>query len=535
MNNIQNKLQNFNESDFSKILYDFGFTSEEIKDFIIEQFINYFQNKNRLENNTIDNLTTSWFSYLSIQRDFKETIIYLETILDIYNSAKFNNHMQAFEAYVKWLPDFSQSITRFWGIYFGQKKLEELADEDYLTEITQLIGQSIEGVAKPFLQFTLFLNRLKRNKAVNIDDVKNKDLGVIIDELINTSKLNEALIFNNIRLNQWRNIAYHHNTKFIGGKMIFYLKRNDIIEEFETNREELKQVARSLQNLFKLIRIAETIFFLDNKNEIQKLITPSDLSQINLRKESELINLYTAIGSQGFNISFLEYDENLAEMNLTDLESYSDVIKKGIHSSQFLYHLWLLTNSKKLKVNYFLQNGTKFFSSEVNSSDFEKDVDNDIPFEELMKNVKFTYINTEIKQNVDPFEEFIFSEEIINSQQFYSQLGEKISVEDFSKKFTLSTLCNYLALKEEGAEGLKINIGNNGSTVISEKSNSFLLMVPAQISSKTLQTKLIELMNKIIQLYEKNLLKIEIVQMAKENNNYYEKIALIKERKKNVN
>lgn len=530
--NFQEKLKNFNQSNLSKTLYEFGITPESMKDLIIEQFYDYFENKEQLNKKTIENLTTIWFSYLSIQKEFKSSLIYISHILEIYNSAKNNNCKDTYNAYAQWFPEFSQSTTRFWSIYFGQKKFDELSNEDYLSEIIQLIGQSIEGVAKPFLQFTLCLNRIKRNKNINITEIKNKDLGVIIDELISTSELSNILVINNLRLNQWRNIAYHHNTKIVNSKMYYYIKRNNTIEDFEISRSELKCIVKKIQNIFKIIRIAETIFFVDNQEGIQKEINDSDTTQVNLRKEAELLNFYNTINSQGFNVTDLEYDQNVATLKLVDLERYSDIIKKAIHSSQFLYNLWILTSSKKLKVDYYLFKGDKFFSSEISSKDFEKSSLENIPFYELMKGVKFTYLNKAIKQNINPFENLKLSDEINETiQQFYSQKGKKITIIEFIRQFTLSVFCNYLALEAEGFTYIKINIGSDGSMTIAKTPFSIVLFVSAKIKNKALQKLITEILNNTIKCYESNLLELSIVNEAKENNNYYDKITHIKDQK----
>lgn len=534
MKNFQDKLQDFNKTNFSGLFYEFGFTPNDLRYLIVEEFEDYFQNKNNLKRYAINDLVTIWFSFLTIKRDYNDTIKYITIILEIYNSAKDINKELVFNAYAKWLLDFTQSITRFWSFYNGQKEYDELCDEDYLSEILQLIGQAIEGTAKPYLQFTLYLNRIKRRRQSEIEDIKSKDLGSIIDELITTSELNEALIIHNIRLNQWRNIAYHHNSKIVDGKMFYYLKRNGIVEEYEITREELRDIIRSINNLFKLIRIAETIFFVDNYEEIEAKIRLSDISQINQRKEAELVNFNYSISSQGFNVTNLEYDENNAKLDLIDLESYSDITKKAIHSSQFLYNLWLLTESKHLMVNYYLFNGTKYFTSEVSSHNFENST-NDVPFQELMKDVKFTYINSDIKQDVDPFNNLNFTEEIVkNAPQFYSQAGEPISISEFTKQFILTIFCNYLALKAEGFNDIKLNLGSDGGMIMAEKPLTIVLMVPATIKSKAFQDKLSEVLNDTIQLYENNSLILDVVNDAKSNNDYYKKIFLIKEKKKNV-
>ena len=314
--------------------------------------------------------------------------------------------------------------------------------------------------------------------------------------------------------------------------MFYYLKRNGIVEEFEITRNELKNVVKSLQNLFKIIRISETIFFIDNLEGIRQQLNLEDLSQANIRFESQLLNLNHSINSQGFNITNLEYDLDNAVMDVIDLESYTDNTKKAIHSSQFLYNLWILTNSKKLQVNYHLSNGVKFFTSEIISDDFENDND-DIPFHILMKKVKFIYINTEIKQNINPFENIILPNDTIkNPQQFYSQKGLTLSNEEFAKQYILSIFCNYLALKNEGFTNIKINIGNDGAMVRTEKPISFVLMVPAKIINKAFQQKLIELLNNTIYLYDNKMLLLEIVNEAKEKNDYFRKLSIIKDHKK---
>ena len=122
MRNFQTKLELFNHTNYSELLYEFGITSDEIKDLIIEQFKDYFQNRRNLEENAINHLTTIWFSYLSIQRDQDEYLKYIRIIIEIFNSAKNNKEELTLKAYAKWYSDFSQSITRFWSIYFGQKK-----------------------------------------------------------------------------------------------------------------------------------------------------------------------------------------------------------------------------------------------------------------------------------------------------------------------------------------------------------------------------------------------------------------------------
>ena len=121
------------------------------------------------------------------------------------------------------MPEITQSISRFWSLHNNQKKIDSLCLEDFVEESLHMIGKTIEGLSKSFIKLLLQINRIKRNKPYSFSEINKKDLGVVIDELINTTELSELLIIQpyGIRLNQWSNIAYHHNSKIINNEIIF--------------------------------------------------------------------------------------------------------------------------------------------------------------------------------------------------------------------------------------------------------------------------------------------------------------------------
>ncbi len=153
---------------------------------------------------------------------------------------------------------------------------------------------------------------------------------------------------------------------------------------------------------------------------------------------------------------------------------------------------------------------------------------------ELLKDVNFSFISTNYTQNKDPFENLILSNKIKeHPQKFYSQQGEKLTIEEFSKKFILSIFTNYLVLISEGLKSntIKINIGSDGSMAIADE--KIVLRVPALIENKAYQLKLIELIEKVINLYSTGELKREIVENAKMDNKYFFKKSLVKQQLKN--
>lgn len=91
-----------------------------------------------------------------------------------------------------------------------------------------------------------------------------------------------------------------------------------------------------------------------------------------------------------------------------------------------------------------------------------------------------------------------------------------------------------MALEAEGFSDLKINVGDDGSMIVSQAPDTIILTVPAPIKSKEVQNIIIEILSTTIKCYNNNLLTLQIVNEAKSNNNYYNKIALIKYQKKNA-
>ncbi|WP_139959928.1 hypothetical protein [Flavicella sediminum] len=514
--------------------YDFGLTPDDIKVSIIDSFAPYFSNQENLKKYAVSDLTSNWLAYLSVYKEYPDSLKFIDKILDIFNGAKEKNEKLAIESYAQWMPETTQSISRFWSLHNNQMKLHKLCIEDFVEESLHMIGQTIEGLSKSFFKMLLQLNKIKRNKQYDIAEIKQKDLGVVIDELINTTELAELLILrpHNIRLNQWRNIAYHHNSRIINNEIICSFNKSGDVFGFKLTRQELSEVLKRILLIFKLVRISETIFGFDNLEDVQSEVNKLDKTLINVREDGKLLDFYSGIESQGFRIVELKTSDRKSMLILKDLEPYGDFIKRAIHSSQLLYNLWLYTESEYLQVEYQLFNGEKFFTSEIDNKGFI-DSSEKSTLSEMLKNVKLTPHIKEY-QDTNPIDTINFPKELEKLKSGYlSQQGERISIKEFSEQFTQSVFCNYLVFKSEGFEDniIKINVGSDGSLVTGEKDNKpMVLQVPARIINLTLQKYIINLIGNTIELYNNGRLKYEIVESTKLNHRFYLKKSQIRER-----
>ncbi|MEO8255115.1 MAG: hypothetical protein ABI554_12095 [Flavobacterium sp.] len=527
--NLKDKIKDFENRNPMSIFYEFGYDPADVKLEIIDSFSGYFQNKKNLKKHAVSHLINNWFSFVLLQGENPESVEKVDLFVSIFNDAKKINPQETIDAYAFWLPEISQSIIRYWSLYNTQNNLKNLCIEDFAIETLNMIGVSIEGILKPFFKLILALSRIQKRKTYDLNDINLKDLGVIIDELINTSKLNDLLIINpnSVRLNQWRNIAYHHNSQIIDGEIFCSYKKNGSYFEFKVSKNDLEKTLKHILLIFKLVRISETIFCFDNLNEIQKA-TKRLGSRFNIREESKLLDFYSPLTAQGFKVVDLIISDEVALLKLQDMQDYPDFQKRAIHSSQFLYNLWEYANSKKLIVEYFIFNGELFLRSEIKYNEIVPKLNKKNKLSELLKSVQFTYITLKFKQNKNPFISLKVDE--TDRQIFYSQQGEKISTEEFIKQFTLSVFSNYLAFKSEGITKVLINIGSDGSmTRTNKKSDNYIFTVPATIKNKQLQLKIIEILDLTIELYEQGELKREIIEEAKNNNRFYLKKQMIKD------
>ncbi|MBK7805971.1 MAG: hypothetical protein IPJ51_06700 [Saprospiraceae bacterium] len=528
------KLKYYDEVSPLSHFYDFGLTPDDIKVSIIDSFSPYFSNHENLKKYAISDLTSIWLAYFSVYKEYPDSLNLIDNILDIFNGAKEKNHKLAIESYAQWVPEITQSISRFWSLHNNQMKLHKLCMEDFVEESLHMIGQTIEGLSKSFFKMLLQLNKIKRNKQFEIEEIKQKDLGVVIDELINTTELTELLVLQpyDIRLNQWRNIAYHHNSRIVNNEIICGFNKSGEVFEFKLTRQELFEVLKRILLIFKLVRISETIFGFDNLENVQSEINKLDKTLINIREDAKLLDFYSGIESQGFRIVELKTSNNNSALILRDLEPYGDFIKRAIHSSQFLYSLWLYSESECLKVEYHLFNGEKFFTSEIDNKDFI-DSSEKSTLNEMLKNVKFTPHIQEY-QDINPIDTIDFPKDLQKLKSRYlSQQGERISIEEFANQFTQSVFCNYLVLKSEGFEesAIKIIVGSDGSMVIGDKYNKpMVLHVPARIINKKLQKYILNLIEVTIDFYNNARLEYEIVESTKLNHRFYLKKSQIRER-----
>jgi len=344
-----------------------GLKPEEVKEAVIESLEPYFDNKDILEQLAIDALVPESLNLLKLQKD-NWFFGMFEKCLATYRSAKSKDPQSCLESCALWQPQILQSLSKYWSVLHLEVDKSNLEIEELLHECLRNIGDIIESLTKPYLKTLLHQIRIANGIKTVLGDIDSLDLGTIVSKLIQKSGYGDLFMPPpwKITLNQWRNIAYHNTAKIENSEIICWYGKTPNIKEIRLSRSELLQVVQTAFDVYETMRLAHTLFFVDNSNEINRFFPP-----VELRDEAEFLNFATGLASQGFEV--VEFKKNADETRLVVKDvSNLDPDQRRFHASQFLFPLWLFTKSKQVTVEYRVKNNTPNLLISVNSSICEK-------------------------------------------------------------------------------------------------------------------------------------------------------------------
>lgn len=344
-----------------------GLTPEEIKEAIIELLEPYFDNKDVLEQLAIEALVPESINLLKLQKD-KWFFGMFEKCLATYRLAKSKDPQSCFKSCALWQPQILQSLSEYWSVLYLEVDKSNLEIEEFLHECLGNIGDIIEGLTKPYLKALLHQIMIANGIKTVLGDIDPLNLGTIVDRLIQRSEYADLFMPPpwNIKLNQWRNIAYHHSAKIENSEIICWYGETPNIKEIRLSKSELLQVVQAAFNVYRTIRLAYTLFFVDNLKNFNKLSTT-----VEVRDEAEFLNFATGLASQGFRIIDFKKDSDEAKLVVKDVSNL-DPGQRRFHASQFLFSIWLLTKAKHMIVEYREKDNTPNLLVSVNSTICEK-------------------------------------------------------------------------------------------------------------------------------------------------------------------
>jgi len=373
-----------------------GLKPEDIKEAVIEILSPYFENKRLVEYHAIELLAPESVILARLQNNHL-FLTGFENCLAIYRSAKAANSQSCFESLAWWQPQVVLSLSKFWTILHLEIDKRNLEIEEFLHECLRNIGDITEGLTKPYLKILYHQLKITQGRVISPKKVDSLNLGQVVNELVKRSTLASLLVFPpwNIPLNQWRNIAYHHSAEIQNNEIVCRYGTSPNFKEVKLSMNELLQVVQVVSDVLVSLKLAHTLFYVDNFEGISRFSIPP----YEERDESGFFNLAVALASQGFEI--LEYYKSQDEARIVVRDvSNLDPANRRFHASQFLFPLWLITESKKLIVEYWERDNTPNLLVSTFSDICQKIYSSELEIEELAKTMSMVDLKT--KRTIKP-------------------------------------------------------------------------------------------------------------------------------------
>ena len=375
-----------------------GLKPKDIKPAVIESLEPYFDNKDILEQLAIDgSLVPESVNLLKLKKD-KRFFELFEKCLSTYRSAKSKDPQSCLESCALWQPQILCSVSRYWSVLHLEVDKSVLEIEEFLHECLGNIGDIIEGTIKPYLKVFLHQIRIASRIKTSFEDINSLDLGQIVNKLIEKGGCADLFMPPpwNIRLNQWRNIAYHLTARIENNEIICWYGKAPNTKTIRLSRNGLLQVVHTTVKTHRTVSLAYNLFFVDNIKEIDKFSTSVETK---VRDEAKFLDFAAGIASQGFEI--VEHKKNPDEIKVVvkDVSSL-DPDKRRCHASQFVFPLWLLTRSRRVIVEYREKDNTPNLLVRANATDCEKVYNGKLGPSALAREIEM--VDLKIKKIVPP-------------------------------------------------------------------------------------------------------------------------------------
>lgn len=371
--------------------FDDGFTPDDIKNGVIEILSPYFSNQDRLDKLAVNYLMADVIEYARLSAlDIPYQAF--EYSYKVHLAAKTHNETECIKACAEWLPDVYEGLSVFWSQAHLELDKTNLDLEEFIHECLRNMGSILEGAMNPVLRELLHHKRIERGKKGSANAIKRLDFGNVVNELYELSPSKNIFAPEGIRINQWRNIAYHHKARVDGDDIICFIGKTDQEQIARFSRSEFYEATKLLTDIFSGFRLANRLFTMDNLDNIySRNLFPENLR---VRPEMDVLNIVVSMASQGFEVIEYIHDENNAKLIIRDITN-QDPDSRRFHTVQFVDLLWHYTHAKSVTVDYLEKDGTPNFRTSTSSELFEKIAKEGLPRSTIAEEAELTDLKTD--------------------------------------------------------------------------------------------------------------------------------------------
>ncbi len=330
-----------------------GVAPGAIKAAIIEVLEPYFEHRDLLVEHAVRYLGNEAMNVLRF-RDDRSSIETMRGAIAIYRRAKTSHPDRCFEIIGDWQAAVLKGLSDYWSQYQLETNTDRLELEEFAIETGRMIGGLIESTIQPLIRELVAQVELAEGRDSTLAALRVVNFGGCISKLRDAGVLPDACSPPPwaIPLNQWRNMAQHHDFEVRNGAIVGTYGPETNRRTITLTRGEMLEAAIRFSRLYGALNVARSIFFFDNLEAVHKA-----LPVIPLRTDTQALQLATSFATQGFVLEDLAIDEQAARVVVSDATD-GPTLTRSIHSSQFLFVIWQSFPRDALSVEFRSRDGS---------------------------------------------------------------------------------------------------------------------------------------------------------------------------------
>ena len=197
--------------------YEQGYSTQQLKDAVVSKLTPFFINKDNAEKYWSTAEMLSSFEVI-IRYHHDETFVQLlQDVLTTYRAALNRNSEMVMQVICSSLFDFSQKENMMWTVRENVKQVDSDDYDESVIRYMKHIGDTLEIGTKHIIAELYTIVLLADGKTPDYEKIQRLDFGVNIGNILAQEKFQGLLRTSpiDIKLSDWRNIAYHHTYRII--------------------------------------------------------------------------------------------------------------------------------------------------------------------------------------------------------------------------------------------------------------------------------------------------------------------------------
>jgi hypothetical protein len=364
-----------------------GRTPDEIKAQTLEILRPHFLNPSVLTSIPISVLAHEAVTISNIQGDPWASSM-LAGVLSEYREALAQDNPASIAAVEAWDEPIARAMSEFMSIYLMEVDKAELEIDELRLEVLRNVGGLLEACLQPQLKALLHHVRIRRLQKPQAEAIMALTFGDAVEELLQTLRAPGILAPPpwGIKLHQWRNVAQHHSATIQGDRIQCHYRVGKAQRHIALTRAEFVAVARKMQEVLGIVRVARSIFVADNA------VALCGRRAVEARPKIRFFQTAVGIAAQGFNIVGVDVSDNTAHLLVQDTTD-QDSRLRGIHASQFLVAAWVHFPKPVVRVTYSDKSGSTRLEATAAGRDCEEIAEERVPFESLADRVTYRVVD----------------------------------------------------------------------------------------------------------------------------------------------